>query len=252
MEFNVKREAENAVAWVRKYFGNQPHAKKAVLGISGGKDSACCAAIICKALGPDRLIGVSLPNGDQADIEDARLVAKTFGFKLYEVNINSAYSRLHDNIERSGIQLSHQATINMLPRFRMTTLYAISGVYHGRVCGTGNYSEDAVGYFTKYGDGGVDFNPIQYFVTDEVSAIGEYLGVPHEIAYKVPSDGICGVPDEMNLGIKYADINKYLRGHADEVDPEIVKRIEEKIAYNKHKVSPVPTYKPRFVKNKLF
>jgi NAD+ synthase len=252
MKFEVKREAKNAVAWVKKYFDAQPHAQAAVLGISGGKDSACCAAIICKAIGADRLIGVSLPNGDQADIEDARLVAKTFGFKLYEVNINSAYSRLHDNIERAGITLSNQATINMLPRFRMTTLYAISGNFHGRVCGTGNYSEDALGYFTKYGDGGVDFNPIQYFVTDEVSAIGEYLGVPHEIAYKTPSDGICGVPDEVNLGIQYKDINLYLRGQADQVNPDIVKKIEDKIAYNKHKVSPVPCYKPRFVKIKLF
>jgi NAD+ synthase len=246
MVFDVEIETENAVQWIKQYFAKQPHAKGAVIGISGGKDSAVCAALLVDALGKDRVLGVSLPNGKQKDIDDACAVAEQLGIEYKVVNINLTYRALLFEIENVEKEVSELAEINMLPRLRMTALYALSANRHYRVCGTGNMSEDYVGYCTKWGDAAWDFNPIQYFTTEEVVEIGDFMGLPEQVMHKTPSDGICGKSDEDNLGISYADINKVIRGRASEVDPEVFKKIMEKHRYNLHKVQTPPCYKPEW------
>lgn len=249
--FDAMIEVVEAVRWIKEYFDAQPHAKGAVIGLSGGKDSAVCAGLLVKALGKERVMGVSLPNGDQPDIMDAKLIADTLGIEYKVVNINAAYSRLHDNIEAGLKEVpTHLATINMLPRIRMTVLYAISATKHYRVCGTGNLSEDFVGYATKWGDLACDFNPIQYFTTDEVVALGDELGLPKEVVHKTPSDGICGFSDEANMGIQYDDINAILR-KTRPVGDDIYKKIMDMHAYNQHKVKPIPCYRPIWVNAEL-
>jgi NAD+ synthase len=247
-KFEAVKEIGLTVGWIKDYFAKQPNARGAVIGLSGGKDSALCAALLVEALGTDNVLGLSLPNGDQKDIMDARAVAEFLGIEYKVVNINPAYSKLHEQIVMANrAPISNQACINVLPRLRMTVLYAFAADRHFRVCGTGNASEDMVGYATKWGDLACDFDPIQYFTTEEIVEMGDVLNLPREVMHKPPSDGICGLTDEDNLGIKYAEINKVLRWREDEVSPEVYKKIMEKKAYNKHKISPVPVYKPEFL-----
>lgn len=127
------------------------------------------------------------------------------------------------------------------PRIRMTTLYAIGQEMGYRVCGTGNASEAYVGYFTKWGDGAHDFNPIANFTTDEVVALGHALGLPSHLVDKTPSDGLCGKTDEDNLGFTYKELNAYLHGN-EIIDKEIVEKIEKLHIYNLHKRDPIPRF----------
>lgn len=130
--------------------------------------------------------------------------------------------------------LSTDGKINTPPRLRMTTLYAIGSSMNYRVCGTGNKSEAFVGYTTKWGDNAYDFNPIGDLTTDEVIAIGDFLGLPHELVHKTPSDGLSGLSDEEKLGFTYEQINKYIEDGSCG-DKEVDEKIRLKHEYNEHK-----------------
>ena len=140
-------------------------------------------------------------------------------------------------------ELSSQSRVNLPPRIRMSTLYAISQSHNGRVANTCNLSEDWVGYSTRYGDAAGDFSPCSLLTVDEVKQIGRVLGLPDELVDKVPIDGLCGKTDEENLGFTYAVLDKYIR--TGEIEDEAVKAlIDRKHKLNLFKLRMMPVFDP--------
>ncbi len=203
--FNAKKVTEKCIEWIKDFFEENGPGCNAVIGISGGKDSSVTAALCVEALGRDRVIGVLMPNGEQADIDKALLLVNHLGIKYFIVNIKDAVDGVINSIP---FELSDQSRINLPPRIRMSTLYAVSQSNNGRVANTCNLSEDWVGYSTRYGDSVGDFSPCSHLTVQEVKAIGRFLGLPSELVDKVPSDGLCGKTDEDNLGFTYAVLDK--------------------------------------------
>ncbi|NMM63299.1 NAD(+) synthase [Clostridium sp. P21] len=230
--FNVAKECKNIINWIKDYFKSQPNAHGAVIGISGGKDSFISAKLLVEALGKERVFGVLMPNGEQKDISDSLRIVNLLGIICKIVNIEKAYKGLIEAMEESS--LSIDAKINIPPRLRMTTLYAVSASMHYRVCGTGNKSEGFVGYTTKWGDSAFDFNPIGDLTTEEVIAVGDYLGLPYELVHKTPSDGLSGQSDEDKLGFSYEQINRFIENGTCG-NKDIDEKIKLKHEYNRHK-----------------
>lgn len=230
---------DKCVNWIREWFDKNGKDCTAVIGISGGKDSTVAAGLCVEALGKDRVFGVLMPNGEQSDIEDAIQVCKFLDIRYTIVNIQDAY---YDIISKIDIPLiSNQTKINLPPRLRMATLYAVSQSINGRVANTCNWSEEYVGYSTRWGDNVGDFSPLGRLLTDEVVDIGDALGLPYELVHKTPSDGLCGKTDEDNLGFTYEVLNKYLRtGECD--DLEIKELIDDKHNKNLFKLEPIPVF----------
>ncbi|MBI6871282.1 NAD(+) synthase [Clostridium aciditolerans] len=238
-DFNAEKECENIINWIREYFKNQPSAKGAIIGISGGKDSSVTSQLLVKALGKERVFGVLMPNGEQKDISDSLKIVDILGINYKIVNIEKAYNGLLEGI--ADEKLSIDAKINISPRLRMTTLYAIGTSMNYRVCGTGNKSEGFVGYTTKWGDNAFDFNPIGDLTTEEVVAVGDFLGLPYELVHKTPSDGLSGKSDEEKLGFSYKQINEFIENGSCG-DKEIDEKIRLKHEYNEHKRNLPPKY----------
>ena len=247
-EFNAKKVKDLVVQWIRDWFEENGPGCNAVLGVSGGKDSSVVAALCVEALGKDRVIGVTMPNGIQPDINDSFRLIQHLGIRSYNVNIGAAYEALMAEVkEQLGAQdteVSSQTVINMPPRLRMTALYAVSQSQNGRVANTCNLSEDWVGYSTRYGDAAGDFAPLGGLTVQEVIAVGLELGLPHDLVVKTPSDGLCGKTDEDNLGFTYAVLDKYIRtGVCD--DPAAKALIDDKHRKNLFKLKPIPFFKYR-------
>jgi NAD+ synthase len=237
--FNATKECENIINWIKEYFKAQPSAKGAVIGISGGKDSTTVAKLLVEALGKKRVFGVLMPNGEQKDIADSLRVVDILGINHKIINIQKAYDGLLEGLQENS--LSADAKVNIPPRLRMTTVYAIGASMHYRVCGTGNKSEGFVGYTTKWGDNAYDFNPIGDLTTEEVMAIGDCLGLPYELVHKTPNDGLSGQSDEEKLGFTYQQINAYIENGSCG-DEEIDEKIKVKHEYNIHKGNLPPKY----------
>ena len=212
-ETRAKENYDIIIKWIKEWFEDK--SGPAVLGISGGKDSTVCAALLTEALGPDRVIGVMMPNGVQADIEDSKKVIEFLGIKGIEVNIVNAYNALSNAIDINNLiksSIDCKAYITNTPaRLRMTTLYGIAAICGGFVCCTGNKSEDYVGYSTKYGDAAGDFALLNNLTKTEVVELGEYMSLPSYLIHKTPSDGMCGKSDEDNMGFTYETLDKYIR-----------------------------------------
>jgi len=238
--FNAKKVKNECVQWIRDFFEKNGPGCNAVIGISGGKDSSVTAALCVEALGKERVIGVLMPNGEQADIDKALLLVEHLGIKYFIVNIKDAVDGVIKNIP---FELSDQSRINLPPRIRMSTLYAVSQSHNGRVANTCNLSEDWVGYSTRYGDSVGDFSPCSHLTVQEVKAIGRLLGLPDVLVDKAPSDGLCGKTDEDNLGFTYAVLDKYIReGVID--DEETKKLIDKKHKANLFKLKLMPSFDP--------
>ncbi len=236
--FNAQKTKNECVEWIRGFFNENGPGCNAVVGISGGKDSSVVAALCVEALGKDRVIGVLMPNGEQHDIDMAKLLVSHLGIKHFIVNIKDAVDGLTGSIP---FELSKQSRENLPPRIRMSTLYAVSQSHNGRVANTCNLSEDWVGYATRYGDGAGDFSPCANLTVQEVKAIGKELGLPIELVEKTPSDGLTNKSDEDNLGFTYAVLDKYIRtGICD--DPDTKARIDHKHATNLFKLQPIPHF----------
>ena len=208
--FNAKETKDRCVAWIREWFEANGKGCNAVIGISGGKDSSIVAALCVEALGRDRVIGVLMPNGVQADISDSELLVSHLGIRSYTVNIRAAVEGVLSALP-AEMPVSEQTRINLPPRIRMSTLYAISQSNNGRVANTCNLSENWVGYSTRYGDDAGDFSPLGMLTVREVLAVGAELDLPESLVLKVPSDGLCGKTDEDNLGFTYAMLDTYIR-----------------------------------------
>lgn len=240
--FDAVKVKDECVAWIRKFFEENGPGCNAVLGISGGKDSSVVAALCVEALGKDRVIGVLMPNGEQADIDMSKLLVSHLGIKHYIVNIKDAYEGLLGAIP-GDLEISEQTKINLAPRLRMATVYAVSQSNNGRVANTCNLSEDWVGYSTRYGDSVGDFSPCSFLTVQEVKAIGRLLGLPEQLIEKAPSDGLCGKTDEDNLGFTYAELDKYIREGVIE-NQEHKEIIDRKHKANLFKLEFMPCFKP--------
>ena len=238
--FDAEKTKNECVRWIRDFFENNGPGCNAVIGISGGKDSSVVAALCVEALGKDRVIGVLMPNGEQADIDMAKLLVSHLGIRHYIVNIKDAFDGVVKNIP---FELSEQSRANLPPRLRMSTLYAVSQSHNGRVANTCNLSEDWVGYSTRYGDSVGDFSPCSNLTVQEVKAIGRILGLPDVLVDKVPIDGLCGKTDEDNLGFTYAELDAYIR---EGIGPEPAKkeRIDRLHRLNAFKLRLMPSFDP--------
>ena len=242
--FDAKNVKDACVRWIRDWFEQNGPGCNAVLGISGGKDSSVCAALCAEALGAERVIGVTMPNGAQPDIDDSFRLIGHLGIRKYHVNVGPAFETLMKEVEEQlGGPASRQTRINMAPRLRMTALYAISQSNNGRVVNTCNLSEDWVGYSTRYGDAAGDFSPLGGLTVQEVVAVGKVLGLPSDLVEKAPSDGLTGLTDEDNLGFSYAVLDKYIRTGVCE-DPDTKALIDRKHVQNLFKLQPIPHFSP--------
>ena len=239
--FDALKVKDGCVAWIRDFFEKNGKDCNAVVGISGGKDSSIVAALCVEALGRDRVVGVLMPNGEQADIDMAYLLVNHLGIRHYVVDIHDAVEGVKNAIH--GLELSNQSIVNLPPRIRMATLYAVSQSLNGRVANTCNLSEDWVGYSTRYGDSVGDFSPCSHITVQEMKQIGRLLGLPAVLVDKTPSDGLCGKTDEDNLGFTYAVLDRYIRtGEID--DPVAKERIDTLHARNLFKLQLMPSYDP--------
>ena len=239
--FNVEKVTNDAVQWIRDWFAQNGKGCNAVVGISGGKDSSVVAALCVQALGKERVIGVLMPNGEQPDIDCSHTLVKHLGIPFYVCNIQKAVDGVLASLQESGVKISRQTRINLPPRIRMSTLYALSQSNNGRVANTCNLSEDWVGYSTRYGDAAGDFAPLGNLTVQEVKAIGKYLGLPMELVEKAPSDGLSGKTDEDNLGFTYQVLDAYIRTGVCE-NAETKARIDRLHVMNEFKLKPIPVF----------
>ena len=240
--FDAVKVKNECVAWIRDFFEKNGRDCNAVVGISGGKDSSVVAALCVEALGKERVVGVLMPCGEQADIDMARLLVSHLGIESVVVNVKDAVEGIKNAVP---FPLSAQSLTNLPPRVRMATLYAVSQSKNGRVANTCNLSEDFVGYSTRYGDSVGDFSPCSRLTVAEVKAIGRVLGLPDVLVDKVPIDGLCGKTDEENLGFTYAELDRYIReGVID--DPQKKERIDRLHRQNQFKLERMPVFEPTF------
>jgi len=264
--FNVEKISSEVIAWIQNWIkANGNDETKVVIGISGGKDSSVTAALLVKALGKDRVIGVMMPNGEQKDIGDSQTIVSHLGIKSYIVNIQKTYAGLLASLCQAGLvdskaefekvssdefvkqtndSFSPVFRTNSPARLRMVTLYGIGAqIGNCRVVNTCNLSEDLVGYSTFYGDAAGDFAPINKLTTEEVVAIGDYLGLPSSLTHKAPSDGMCGKTDEDNLGFTYHELNELARKNIQGKNADtIIKKYKANLF--KVKIIALPCYKP--------
>lgn len=241
--FNAEKTKNECVNWIKNFFEENGKNCNAVIGISGGKDSSVAAALCVEALGRDRVIGVLMPYGEQHDIDMAYLLVKHLGIKHFVINIKAAADGVIESLPKD-IAVTEQTKINIAPRIRMTTLYAVSQSNNGRVVNTCNLSEDWVGYSTRYGDAAGDFSPLSQLTVTEVKAIGRVLGLPDVLVNKTPIDGLCGKTDEDNLGFTYAALDKYIREGIIE-DTRIKEIIDTKHKNNLFKLQLMPSFNPQ-------
>lgn len=248
--FNAKKETERVVEFIRNYY-KENNLGGVILGISGGKDSGIVAALFVEALGKENVLGVTLPcHSKEEDATDAKLVSDYYGFPLINFDITKTFDAFKNELNNLGKFTEEEvknSDINLKPRLRMSTLYYLAALYSATegktylVAGTSNKCELYVGYFTKGGDSVHDISPIADFTVDEVIEIGKYLNVPDKVLFKTPNDGLSNMSDEDKLGVKYADIAKYMEDE-NSVDEETKKKIEKLHKNNLHKFN-IPTYR---------
>jgi NAD+ synthase len=238
---NYQEEFDRRVAYIRGKL-REAHADGIVFGNSGGKDSAL-VGILCKAACPNTL-GVIMPCASSQnygqDKDDGNALAGQFGIETRTVDL-TAVREAELKALACAAELNDMAVTNIAPRLRMTTLYAIAAAENRLVAGTGNRSEIYMGYFTKWGDGASDFNPIADLCAGEVFEFLRYLNAPLAIVSKAPSAGLYeGQTDEKEMGVSYAAIDSYIKGgEIAEKDRAVIDRYHSR---SEHKRRPISTY----------
>lgn len=220
----------------------------AVIGISGGKDSTIVAKLMTEILGKDNVVGVLMPNGIQKDISDSQRVVDILGIRSITINIGNSFENLYDEVNHGLISINQGITestqINIAPRMRMTVLYAVAQSLGAgwRVIGTTNKSEEYIGWLTKWGDGGVDFEPIIDFTVTELRVLGKKLGLPVDLVDKTPVDGLTSYSDEDRFGFTYEQLDNYIV-YGTSGNEEIDAKIEKMHEYSEHKRKATPSFK---------
>jgi NAD+ synthase len=245
---NIEQLKRKLQKWVHQYV-QSANSDGIVVGLSGGIDSSVTAALSVEAIGKENVIGVSLPcESPQKDIQDAKLIAKTLGIEFLRIDLKDAYEAFLQ-ATKPMIKTNKLAMANVKPRLRMTMLYFVGqsrGTY--LVAGTGNRTELALGYFTKYGDGGVDFEPIGGLYKCEVKSLAKSLNIPEKIIERPPSAGLWeGQTDEEEIGIPYETLDEILYRmdnglDLDEFETKKVEKVKYMFNSSKHKRKMPPTY----------
>lgn len=236
----MKDLVDRLVHWLRARV-KDAGAEGLVLGMSGGVDSSVLA-VLCKVAFPDNTLGLLLPcHSIKKDIDHAYMVAHKFGIQTELISLDAVYDSLTailpDYEDRHhGCQT---AKANLKPRLRMTTVYYFANRLNYLVAGASNKCELGIGYFSKYGDGGVDIMPLGNLVKSQVKEMARHLHVPEEIIVKPPSAGLWeGQTDEQEMGLTYEDLDSYFTSRF--VPEEVRSTIGNKIARNSHKRAPPP------------
>lgn len=249
--FDAKKTANEIIEFIRDYY-KKNNLKGAVIGISGGKDSAVVAGLFVKALGSHNVKGIWMPcHSKDSDKKYAIKLAHHFGFELKEFDLTKVYDSYVEQfmeMNDSNDDELMDANINIKPRLRTATLYYYAaylskknnGVYI--VPGTSNKCELFVGYFTKGGDDVSDIRVLSDLTVDEVIKVGEVIGVPYEIVHKIPDDGLSGLSDEEKLGVKYSEIADVIENNGSNTSITIKEKIKKLHESNLHKFC-VATYK---------
>ena len=235
--------AQRLISWIREQV-TTANCQGAVVGTSGGLDSAL-VAVLCKRAFPQNTLGVLMPcYSSKTDLDDAQIIARKFDIPTITVVLDEPYDSLLKILPSDGFSPETQkiAEANLKPRLRMITLYYLANRLNYLVMGTGNRSELAVGYFTKYGDGGVDALPLGNLVKSEVKELARYLDIPGRIIGKVPSGGLwAGQTDEGEMGITYEELDQYLlTGEAGEGVREKLNTLVQSSAH-KRESPPIPS-----------
>lgn len=229
------------IYWIRNNMA-EIGAKKAVIGVSGGKDSTVTASLCALAIGPENVHGLIMPDGDQEDLKDAIEICEAFEINYSVIDISKTVASIKDGVHQTGLEVSRQTILNIPPRVRMTTLYAYAqSLENALVINTSNLSEDWVGYATVYGDTAGAFSPLATLTSDEVIQIGRYLGIEEKYIVKPPADGLTGKTDEEILGFTYEVLNKYLRTGKIE-DQKTKETIDRMHRISRFKFNRIPMY----------
>jgi NAD+ synthase len=243
-EFDAKKVKDELIQWIRNCFETNGKDCKAVIGISGGVDSSVVAALCVEALGKERVLGVLMPNGEQEDIGYSHFLCQYLHIGKIVVPIHKVVRAIKYEVKTAlDDHWSVQSSINLPPRVRMASLYAVSQTVKGRVINTSNLSESWVGWDTRYGDSVGDFSPLGKLTKTEIKMIGIELGLPEELINKTPLDGLCGKTDEESFGFTYDILDRYIRtGKIDNID--IKEKIDSMHEKNLFKLEPMPTFTP--------
>jgi NAD+ synthase len=238
---------DKTVEWMRDRV-KEAGAEGLLVGVSGGIDSAVVAFLIKKAF-PNNSLGIILPCGSsKEDIEDAGEVVKACGIDTCTFNITPAHQSIVDAVlpELGRMYIIEDcnkriATANLKARLRMSTLYTVANALNYLVVGTDNAAETYTGYFTKYGDGGVDILPISNLTKREVREWGRVLGVPEKIINRTPTAGLWeGQTDEGEMGTTYDMVDDYIKGKDIPYrDREVIERLHAR-SEHKRKLPPSP------------
>lgn len=215
--------------------------EKYVVGISGGVDSTCVAALACKIFGKDKVIGVSLPCDGQKDMWAVDKVFDVLGIKRVTIDIGDMFNVGLNAIENQAIEMTSACRTNMPARIRMTMLFGVAQCVDGAVLNTCNWSETSSGWDTLFGDSAGSYAPIKDLVKTEVMALCSWLGMPDDIAYKTPIDGLQPLTDEQSFGYTYAELDRCIRMNGG-VSEDVVAKIRKRYFKNrfKHEIINVP------------
>lgn len=239
---------DECIEWIRKWFYENGNGCNAIIGLSGGKDSTIVAKLCTEALGADKVIGVSLP-GEGQNNEDAIEVAETLGIELRTIHLGDL---LKETMGVAWFEPTPNAELNLPARFRMMMLYYVAQSLNGRVVGTCNASENYIGYFTKFGDGASDLEPLGKLTVHEVKQLGYVLGIPRELVDKTPDDGLPNSkPDEEKFGFSYDMLDEYICDcNSDNVPTDIKLKIQDmhvKALFKINLISQIDTFFPEDV-----